>query len=246
MALRLYADLGVRTVILDEAHNMLSGTFRDQRQILAQLRYLSNELHVRSSASASIPHATRSRGDPQLASRFSLVELPAWEADADFKALVSTLLRHLPLQNPSVLDTAALQTVIRSTRGNTARVFQLFGDLAIAAIGSGDERNHAGSDRSVAAIGVRPDSGGMSQSTGLCCHRDGLDRFPKFRCPKRTRFFPLGSVGRLPSTAHVPKRCLNRLVSRSCPLPSSIVTLHRPIRRGPPSPCRPPYTRSGA
>ena len=52
----------------------------------------------------------------------------------------ATLLRHLPLRKASVLDTAALQTVIRSTRGNTARVFQLFGDLAVAAIGSGEER----------------------------------------------------------------------------------------------------------
>ncbi len=41
---------------------------------------------------------------------------------------------------PSVLDTAAMQTVIRSTRGNTARVFALFGDLAAAAIGNGEER----------------------------------------------------------------------------------------------------------
>jgi len=79
-------------------------------------------------------------GDPQLARRFSLVELPAWEVDADFRAMVATLLRHLPLRSASVLDTAALQTVIHSTRGNTARVFQLFGDLAVAAICSGEER----------------------------------------------------------------------------------------------------------
>lgn len=45
-ALRLFADLGVRVVIFDEIHNMLSGTFRDQRRILTQLRYLSNELRV--------------------------------------------------------------------------------------------------------------------------------------------------------------------------------------------------------
>jgi hypothetical protein len=140
MALRLYADLGVRMVTLDEAHNMLSGTFRDQRRILTQLRYLSNELRVSVVCFGIDTARDAISGDPQLARRFSLVELPAWEAGADLKALVSTLLRHLPLRNPSVLDTAALQTVIRSTRGNTARVFQLFGDLAIAAIGSGDER----------------------------------------------------------------------------------------------------------
>lgn len=141
MALRLYADLGVRMVIFDETHNMLSGTFRDQRRILTQLRYLSNELRV-SVVCLGIDTARDAiSGDPQLARRFSLVELPAWEVDADFRALVATLLRHLPLRGVSVLDTAALQTVIRSTRGNTARVFQLFGDLAVAAISSGESES---------------------------------------------------------------------------------------------------------
>jgi hypothetical protein len=140
MALRLYANLGVRMIVFDETHNMLSGTFRDQRRILTQLRYVSNELRV-SVVCLGIDTARDAiSGDPQLARRFSLVELPAWEADADFKALVATLLRNLPLRSPSVLDTAALQTVIRSTRGNTARVFELFGDLAVAAIGNGEEQ----------------------------------------------------------------------------------------------------------
>jgi hypothetical protein len=46
MALRLNANFGVRVVIFDDIHSMLSGTFREQRRILTQLRYLSNELWV--------------------------------------------------------------------------------------------------------------------------------------------------------------------------------------------------------
>lgn len=140
MALQLYANIGVRVVVFDEIHNLLCGTFRDQRRIPTQLRYLSNELRV-SVVCLGIETARDAiSGDPQLARRFSLVELPAWDVDADFRALVATLLRHLPLRGPSVLGTDALQTVIRSTRGNTARVFQLFSDLAVAAIYSGQER----------------------------------------------------------------------------------------------------------
>ncbi len=99
MALRLYADLGVRMVVFDETHNMLSGTFRDQRRILTQLRYLSNELRV-SVVCLGIGAARDAiSGDPQLARRFALAELPAWAVDADFKALIATLLRNLPLRN---------------------------------------------------------------------------------------------------------------------------------------------------
>jgi len=139
LAFRLYADLGVRVVIFDEIHNMLAGTFRDQRRILTQLRYLSNELRVAVICLGIETARDAMAGDPQYARRFSLVELPAWEVDADFRALVATLLRNLPLRSPSVLDSATLQTVIRSTRGNTARVFQLYGDLAVTAIRSGTE-----------------------------------------------------------------------------------------------------------
>jgi hypothetical protein len=50
------------------------------------------------------------------------------------------LLRNLPLRAPSLLDIASLQTVIRLTRSNTVRIFELFGDLAVAAIRNGEER----------------------------------------------------------------------------------------------------------
>jgi hypothetical protein len=140
MVLRLYAGLGVRMVIFDETHNMLSGTYSDQRRILTQLRYLSNELRV-SMVCLGIETARDAIvGDPQLARRFGQVELPAWEVNADFRALIATLLRNLPLRSPSVLDITSLQTVIRTTRGNTARIFELFGDLAVAAIRNGEER----------------------------------------------------------------------------------------------------------
>lgn len=79
-------------------------------------------------------------GDPQLARRFGQVELPAWQVEPDLRALIATLLRNLPLRDPSVLDIASLQTIVRATRGNTARIFELFGDLAVAAIRTGEER----------------------------------------------------------------------------------------------------------
>ena len=93
MVLRLYADLGVRMVIFDETHNLLSGTYSDQRRILTQLRYVSNELRV-SLVCLGIDIARDAiSGDPQLARRFGQVELPAWQVDADFRALIATLLR---------------------------------------------------------------------------------------------------------------------------------------------------------
>ena len=90
MVLRLYADLSVRMVIFDETHNMLSGTYSDQRRLLTQLRYLSNELRVSLVCLGIDTAGDAIAGDPQLARRFGQVELPAWQVDADFRALIAT------------------------------------------------------------------------------------------------------------------------------------------------------------
>jgi len=91
MVPRLYADLGVRMVIFDEIHNMPSGTYSDQRRILTQLRYLSNELRVSLVCLGTDTARDAISGGPQLA-RFGQAELPAWQVDADFRALIATLL----------------------------------------------------------------------------------------------------------------------------------------------------------
>jgi hypothetical protein len=140
MALQLYQDLGVRLLIFDEVHNLLAGTFRDQRRILTQLRYVSNELRLPLVCLGISAAREAIASDPQLARRFAMVELPAWEVDVDFKGLISTSLKGLPLRRPSTLDATALQTIVRATRGNTARIFEMIKDLAVQAIRSGEER----------------------------------------------------------------------------------------------------------
>jgi hypothetical protein len=60
--------------------------------------------------------------------------------DVNFKGLISTALKGLPLRRSTSLDVVAMQTIIRSTRGNTARIFEMIGDLAVQAIKSGEER----------------------------------------------------------------------------------------------------------
>lgn len=140
MVLQVYRDVGARMLLIDEAHNMLSGSAREQRRILTHLRYLSNELRL-SLVCFGTPAAREAiASDPQLARRFGQYELPAWQADGDFAALVATALHQMPLARPSVLAPSDLRAIISATRGNTARVFQMLTDLAVSAIASGEER----------------------------------------------------------------------------------------------------------
>lgn len=138
--LRLLRDLEVRVIVFDEIHNLLAGGFREQRKMLAELRYLSNELMLSFVCFGTHDAREAFAGDSQLARRFGLSELGAWELDMEFAALIATVLKSLPLRAPSTLSADALKAIIRLTRGNTARIFEMMGDLAVEAIRSGEEQ----------------------------------------------------------------------------------------------------------
>jgi len=139
LAVRLYRQIGIRVIVFDEVHNMLAGSFREQRRVLTQLRWFSNELSV-SLVCLGIDAAREAlAADSQLARRFGMIQLAPWAPDADFRALIATIIRHLPLMAPTLLDAAALQAIIRNTRGNTARIFEMMADLTVRAIVAGTE-----------------------------------------------------------------------------------------------------------
>ena len=76
----------------------------------------------------------------QLARRFDEISLRRWSADAEFEALVASILRNLPLREPSLLGARSLRHLLRVTDGLTARVFRALNELAVEAIASGRER----------------------------------------------------------------------------------------------------------
>jgi len=51
-ALRLLKAVGVQVLVIDEVHNLLAGSHRDQRVVLNTLRFLSNDFKSRSFALA--------------------------------------------------------------------------------------------------------------------------------------------------------------------------------------------------
>jgi hypothetical protein len=59
-AVNTLRDIGVQILVLDEIHNILAGSWREQRIVLNTLRFLSNELNFHSSASESWRQGTPS------------------------------------------------------------------------------------------------------------------------------------------------------------------------------------------
>jgi len=121
----LLRDLGLRTIMIDEVHNLLAGTHREQRRFLNVLQYLSNELEV-SLVCLGVNEAVDAiRGDIQLAGRLDEHHLPNWRDDAEFSDMIQTLIAAMPLEKKSNLKVKSLKQILALTSGVTSRFFAL-------------------------------------------------------------------------------------------------------------------------
>lgn len=136
----LYGAMGVRQILVDEAHNVLLGSLRQQRVMLAVIRHLANDLGTPLVLFGTQEAREALLTDRQLARRFQVEELPAWGAGEEFAALVGSILRTLPLRRPSPLTPRAVKALLAKSRGVTAAVFEILLDLAAQAVLSGEER----------------------------------------------------------------------------------------------------------
>ena len=137
---RLLKAIGLQVLVIDEVHNILAGSAREQRIVLNTLRYLSNELNISLVCFGVTDAREAISGDAQLARRFDELTLTRWSSTPAFEELMISILRNLPLREPSVLSALSLRRILQVTDGLTARIFRLINDLAIAAIESGTEK----------------------------------------------------------------------------------------------------------
>jgi len=102
-AIKVMRTTDVRLLVIDELHNLLSGSRLQQRRLLNLLRWLGNELQIPlvGVGTAEALHAIRS--DDQLANRFEPIPLPLWREDEVYCRLLSTLEALLPLRKASGL-----------------------------------------------------------------------------------------------------------------------------------------------
>ncbi|MBE0702051.1 MAG: TniB family NTP-binding protein [Afipia sp.] len=139
-ALRIMEAIGVQVLVIDEVHNILAGTYREQRIVLNTLRFLSNRLQI-SLVCFGVNEAREAiGGDVQLARRFEQFTFSRWAANEQFETLVTSILRNTPLRKPSVLTPKSLRRMLQITEGITANIFHMMNSLAVEAVETGAEQ----------------------------------------------------------------------------------------------------------
>ncbi|OCJ08213.1 transposase [Rhizobium sp. AC27/96] len=137
----LMRRMGVRMLIIDEIHAMLTGTYRQQRVFLNVIRFLANDLKVPLICAGTDLARQALLTDPQLAERFEALHLKRWSNTQQLAQLLASLGSILPLREPSQLGTAAVRRkVLDMTDGVTVRIFRLIETVAVEAVRNGNER----------------------------------------------------------------------------------------------------------
>lgn len=139
--IHLCKEYQVKMIIVDEFHSMLTGTGRQQLQVMNALKSLCNALQI-PIVGVGIHDARRVlHTDQQHASRFSIAEIPLWQLNKEFQKLLFRIEGVLPLKNPSNLKQSQLASLIYSiSQGNLGNVYQLLTVCAKEAITSGTEQ----------------------------------------------------------------------------------------------------------
>lgn len=126
--------LNVEMVIIDEIHNILSGSVARQKQIMNAIKNLSNTLKIPIVLSG-IKDALRALStDEQIISRFRPVFLPRWKENKELINLVSTFISSFPLKKQSTVNASLIKELLEISQGYIGDISELLKEAAIYAI----------------------------------------------------------------------------------------------------------------
>lgn len=137
---RKMKTFNVRMLIIDEIHNALAGTYRQQIEFLNVLRYIGNEVKIPIVCVGTKDAYLAIRSDPQLENRFEPFALPIWKAGNQFNALLASFTAVLPLKKHShLIHSDISEYILTKTEGIIGEVAMLLKRAAVLAIKSEQE-----------------------------------------------------------------------------------------------------------
>ena len=139
--LRLLRAVNTRMLVIDEIHHILVGPTNQQRIVMNAVKYLSNDLQIPLVGVGTLEAVRAIQADPQLASRFHRAELALWRMGREYRKLLASFERMLPLKRPSKLAREPVATkLLAMTEGTIGELPTLLKTAAIYAVRTGVER----------------------------------------------------------------------------------------------------------
>lgn len=133
----------VKVLIIDEFHNGIHTSSREQLKLLVRVRSLTNVLQIPLIVAGIETAKTFLFSDPQLSSRFVIQErIPRWQEGKPYRGFLRGLEETHQLKKPSMLaETGALAgKIMEMTEGLTGEMVRLLQAAAVLAIETGKEQ----------------------------------------------------------------------------------------------------------
>lgn len=139
--LKLLANNQTKVIILDEFHNALSGRFDQRLHFNVVIKNLTNESGIPLVVAGIETVELVFRKEDQLHRRFTRIKLEAWRDNEDWRKLLRSFERLIPLKHPSFLARPEIATSLYEvSSGRIGDLSDVLREAAIRAITSGEER----------------------------------------------------------------------------------------------------------
>lgn len=141
LTLDALSKIELRILALDEVNFTEVGTAAKQKRFLNALRFLANELRISIVCLGTEEMMRVIRTVPAVENRFVPTVLPRWQPNKEFRALLASFERIIPLKYPSNLQSQKLASkLLTRSEGTIGELKMLLGTAAAFAMRKGTER----------------------------------------------------------------------------------------------------------
>lgn len=139
--IHMMRSCNVRMLIIDEIHSMLTGTPNKLRETMNAIKLLCNELQIPIIGVGTNDAVRVLHSDQQHSSRFDVMTLPSWGANAEFQQLLKSFEQLLPLREASRLyERESAKRLHFLCEGNIGQLSRLLTSCARDAIKRREEK----------------------------------------------------------------------------------------------------------
>ncbi len=127
--------LNIEMLVIDEIHNVLSGSVARQKQVLNAIKNLSNNLKIPVVLAGTKDALRVISTDMQISSRFRPMYLKKWKMDKDYVSLLATILTTLPFtQDSDILNSKTAYEILTISDGYIGDIVALIKKASIFAL----------------------------------------------------------------------------------------------------------------
>ena len=137
-----FSKLGTKMLIVDEIHNILSGSVAKQKEFMNALKNLNNKLLLPIVLVGIKEALNATNTDFQISSRFKPMYLKRWNFNSEYKALLKSIEKILPLKKESNLaeNDKLAEYILEMSEGLLGEIIEIIGLSAICAIENNKEK----------------------------------------------------------------------------------------------------------